>query len=120
MHCSSSAVNLGAAMRTARFAAFHLLPSACRREQRESGSNAATGRTVSGAAVLRKPQVRRAAGARTERAHQPKACATTDAVDGYRSLVPEAESQSSCTWTRDLSVSAPRCLGYHFKSGHTL
>ena len=109
MRCSSSASNAGTTMRVARFAALYFLPSACRREQRESGSDAATGRTVSEIAVLRKPQVRRAAGTRTATTHQPKTRATTDAVDGHRSLVPEAESELSSSQTRDLSVSAPRC-----------
>ena len=41
--------------------------------------------------------------------HQPKTRATTDAVYGHRSLVPEAESESSGSRSRDLSVPAPRC-----------
>ena len=109
MHCSSSASNAGPAMRAARVAALYFLPSACRREQGESGSDAATGRTISGIAVLRKPQVRRAAGTRTATTHQPKTRATVDAADGHRSLVSEAASESSGSRTRDLSVSAQRC-----------
>lgn len=109
MHCSSSASNAGTTMRTARVAALYFLPSACRREQGEPGSDAATGRTISGIAVLRKPQVRRAAGTRTATTDQPKTRATTHAVNGHRSLVPEAESESSGSRTRDLSVFAPQC-----------
>ena len=95
-------------MRVARVAAVHVLPSARRREQRESAPDAATGRTIPGGALLRKPQVRCSAGARAATTHQPKTRATTNAVDGHRSLVPEAEPESSGTGTRDLSVSAPR------------
>ena len=109
MHCSSSASKAGTTMRTARVAALYFLPSACRREQGEPGSDAATGRTISGIAVLRKPQVRRAAGTRTATTDQPKTRATTHAVNGHRSLVPEAESESSGSRTRDLSVFAPQC-----------
>src|SRR5690348_2571915 len=101
-------------MRVARFAALYFLPSACRREQGESGFDAATGRTVSAIAILRKPQVHRAAGTRTATTHQPKTRATTDAVDGHRSLVPEAESELSAArheiypyLLRDVIVSRP-------------
>src|SRR5690242_15379297 len=80
---SSSASNAGTTMRVARFAALHFLPSTSRREQGESGSDAATGRTVFAIAILRKPQVHRAAGTRTATTHQPKTCATTDAIDGH-------------------------------------
>src|SRR5947208_10515691 len=104
-------------MRTARFAALYVLPSGCRREQGQSGVDAATGRTVSGIAVLWKPQVCRAAGTRTARTHQPKTRATTDAAHGHRGLVPEAESESSGSWTRDLSLSAPRCPGQPTQPG---
>src|SRR5690349_5450378 len=96
-------------MRAARVAALHFLPSACWREQGESAADAATGRTIPGVGLLRKPQVRRGAGTGAATSHQPKTRATTDAADGHRSLVPEAESESSGNRTRDLSVSAPRC-----------
>jgi hypothetical protein len=117
MHCSSSAVNVGPTMRTARFASFYFLPSARRREQRESGSDAATRRTVSGIAVLRKPQVRSAASTGTATSDQPKTRATVDAADGHRSLVPEAEPESSGRRARTLSVSAPRCHGQPAEPG---
>ena len=117
MHCSASAFNALTTMRTARFAALYVLPSGCRREQGQSGVDAATGRTVSGIAVLWKPQFCRAAGTRTARTHQPKTRATTDAAHGHRGLVPEAESESSGSRTRDLSLSAPRCPGQPTQPG---
>jgi transposase InsO family protein len=120
VHCSSSAFNAGTTMRTARFAALHFLPSSYRRKQGQSGTDAATGRTVSGIAVLRKPQVRCVAGTRTARSDQPKTRATTDAADGHRSLVPEAEPESSSSGTRDLSVSAARCPGQPAQPGRSI
>src|SRR5437763_15797552 len=96
-------------MRFARFTTLDFLSSACRREQGEPAPDAATGRTIPGIALVRKPEVRCGAGTGVATIDQPKTCATTDATDGHRSLVPEAEPESSGSRTRDLSVSAPRC-----------
>jgi hypothetical protein len=109
VHCSSSTSHTGTAMRFARFATLDFLSSACRREQGEPAPDAATGRTIPGVALLRKPEVRCGAGTGVATIDQPKTCATTDATDGHRSLVPEAEPESSGSRTPNLSVSAPRC-----------
>src|SRR3954451_17424913 len=108
MHYSSSSVDAGATMRTARTATLDFLLSARRRDQGEPASHAAAGRTVPGVALLRKSQVCGGAGTGVATGSQQQTSATTDADHGRRSLVPEAESQPSGAWTRDLSVPASR------------
>src|SRR5262245_31309648 len=108
MHYSPSPVDAGATMRTARTATLDFLLSAGRRDQGEPASDAAAGRTVLGVALLRKPQVCRPAGTGVATGDQSQTSATTNADHGHRSLVPEAEPQSSGAWTRNLSVPASR------------
>src|SRR3954447_12426063 len=108
MHYSSSSADAGATMRTARIATLDFLLSARRRDQGESASHAAAGRTVLGVALFRKPQVCGGAGTGVATGGQPKTSATTDADHGHRGLVPEAEPQPSGSGPRDLSILASR------------